>query len=142
MKANLLFFVIIGLLMFPACSKNTSITLAGKWVLTRSCVCNACSDTIPFYKNQTLVFGADGQVQLFGAVGNTMQYYSGTYSVTQQTYGKVLNINLNAPDSNKSFLYIPGSVIYSETETTLVLKLNTPFSNVCAYQNTYTAASK
>jgi hypothetical protein len=131
-------------MVFFSCSRNApevymNPTIAGKWVLTKSCVCNSCTDTISFYKSQTLVFSRNGQVDLFGAIGNSEQHYSGTYILTQQSYGKILNINLDSPDSNKSFLNIPGSIIQSETGQSLVLELNTPFSNPCAYVNTYTA---
>jgi len=108
-------------------------------MLTKICVCNSCIDTIGFYQTQTIVFSVNGQVDLYGAVGNSEQHYSGTYSVAQQSYGKVLNIDLIAPDSAKDFLFVPGSIINSETRTKLVLELNTPFSNQCAYVNTYTA---
>ena len=107
--------------------------------MTRICVCNSCTDTITFYQAQTLVFSLNGQVDLYGAVGNSEQHYSGTYLVKQQSYGKVLNIDLNAPDSIKNFLFVPGSIINSESKTKLVLELNTPYANMCAYVNTYTA---
>jgi hypothetical protein len=136
------FFIVVSLwtVLFFACSKKISpTTLVGKWMLTKICVCNSCIDTIAFYQTQTIVFSLNGQVDLYGAVGNSEQHYSGTYSVTQQPYGKVLNIDLVAPDSAKDFLFVPGSIINSETSTKLVLELNTPYANVCAYVNTYTA---
>jgi hypothetical protein len=144
MKNYFLFFAAFFMAAFFSCSKNTpggyvNPTLVGKWVLTKICVCNSCIDTIPVNETETLVFSSNGQVQVFGWVGNIEQHFSGTYSVAQQPYGKVLNIHPDAADSGKYFLYIPGSVIYSETGTTLVLDLNTPFSNPCLYQNTYTA---
>ena len=141
MKNCFFFCAALWMVIFFSCSKKTSVQygLVGKWVLTKICVCNSCIDTIPSYQNQTLVFLLNGQVQLFGAVGNSQQSYSGTYSITQQSYGKVLNINLDAPDSAKNFLYIPGSIINSETGSQLVVELNTPFANLCAYVNTYTA---
>lgn len=108
-------------------------------MLTKICVCNSCIDTIAFYQTQTIVFSSNGQVDLYGVVGNSEQHYSGTYSVTQQSHEKVLNIDLVAPDSAKSFLFVPGSIIISETSTKLVLELNAPYANVCAYVNTYTA---
>jgi len=141
MKNYFLFCLMCWMAMFFSCSKKPfeNFGLAGKWVLTKICVCNTCRDTIPFYENQTIVFSLNGQIDLFGAVGDTQRHYSGTYVVTQQSYGKVLNIDLNAPDSLKDFLYIPGSIINSQTKTQLVLELATPFSNPCAYINTYTA---
>jgi hypothetical protein len=139
MKNYFLTCVGLSVLLFFSCSKKISTdSLVGKWVLTKICVCNACIDTIGFYQTQTLVFSLGGQVDLYGAVGNAEQHYSGTFSVTQQSYGKVLNIDLNAPDSVKNFLFVPGSIISSETSTKLVLELNTPYANACAYVNTYT----
>ena len=136
------FFILVSLwaVLFFSCSKKTpSTTLVGKWKLTKICVCNSCIDTIAFYQTQTIVFSLNGQVDLYGVVGNSQQHYSGTYSVTQQSHGKLLNIDLTAPDSAKNFLFIPGSIINSETRTKLVLELNTPYANVCGYVNTYTA---
>lgn len=136
------FFILVTLwaASFFSCSKKISpTTLVGKWMLTKICVCNSCIDTIGFYQTQTIVFSANGQVDLYGTVGDSEQHYSGTYSVVQQSYGKVLNIDLIAPGPAKDFLFIPGSIITSETRTKLVLELNTPFMNVCAYVNTYTA---
>ncbi len=141
MKNCFLFCVMFWMAMFFSCSKKAfeNSALAGKWVLTKICVCNSCTDTITTNENETLVFSLNGQVDLFGAVGDTQRHYSGTYIVTQQSYGKILNINLNAPDSVKNFLFVPGSIISSQTTTQLVLELATPFSNPCAYKNTYTA---
>src|ERR1700735_4256268 len=96
------FFILASLwtVLFFSCSKKTPpTTLVGKWMLTKICVCNSCIDTIAFYQTQTIVFSVNGQVDLYGAVGNSGQHYSGTYSVIQQPYGKVLNIDLIAPDS-------------------------------------------
>jgi hypothetical protein len=73
-------------------------------------------------------------VDLFGAVGNAEEHYSGTYTIIKQSYGNVLSINLNAPDSNKNFLFVPGSIINSVTGANLVLELNTPYA--CEYVNT------
>ena len=126
------FFILVSLwtVLFSSCSKKTApITLVGKWMLTKICICNSCVDTIAFYQAQTIVFSLNGQVDLYGAVGNSEQHYSGTYSVTQQSNGKVLNIDLNAPGSAKDFLFVPGSVISSETSTKLVLEL-IPYSEV------------
>jgi hypothetical protein len=127
--------------VFFSCSKKISdnSTLAGKWALTKICVCNSCINTISSYQNQTLVFSLNGQVDLFGFIGNTEKHFSGTYAVTQQSYGKVLSIDINAPDWVKNFLFVPGSIINSETKTKLVLELATPYANDCAYINTYTA---
>jgi hypothetical protein len=136
------FFILVSLwtILFFSCSKKIPpTTLVGKWMLTKICVCNSCIDTIAFYQTQTIVFSLNGQVDIYGVVGNSQQHYSGAYSVTQHSYGKVLNIDLIAPDSAKDFLFVPGSIINSETSTKLVLELNTPFSNDCAYVNTYTA---
>jgi hypothetical protein len=139
MKNYLLIFQVISITLFFSCTKKISpATLVGKWTLTKVCVCNSCTDTISFYQTQILVFSAGGQVDLYGAVGNAEQHYSGTYNVSQQSYGKALNIDLNAPDSVKNFLFVPGSIINSETTTKLVLELNTPYANMCAYVNTYT----
>ena len=136
------FFIMVSLwtVLFFSCSKKTSpTTLVGKWMLTKICVCNSCIDTIAFYQTQTIVFSLNGQVDLYGVVGSSEQHYSGTYSITQQSYGKLLNIDLTAPDSAKNFLFIPGSIINYETSSKLVLELNTPYANVCGYVNTYTA---
>lgn len=136
------FFILMSLwtVLFFSCSKKVSpTTLIGKWTLTKICVCDSCIDKIAFYQSQTIVFSLNGQVDLYGSVGNSDQHYSGTYSITQQSSGKVLNIELIAPDSAKNFLFVPGSIITSETSTKLVLELNTPYANVCAYVNTYTA---
>ena len=136
------FFILVSLwaVLFFSCSKKTSpTTLVGKWMLTKICVCNSCIDTIAFNQTQTIVFSLNGQVDLYGVVGNSQQHYSGTYSVTQQSYGKLLNIDLIAPDSDTNFLFVPGSIINSETSTKLVLELNTPYANACTYANTYTA---
>jgi hypothetical protein len=136
------FFILVSLWtgLFFSCSKRVPpTTLVGKWMLTKICVCNSCIDTIASHQTQTIVFSLNGQVDLYGAVGNSEQHYSGTYSVTQQSYGKVLNVDLIAPDSAKSFLFVPGSIINSETRSKLVLELNTPYANMCAYVNTYTA---
>ncbi|HEX4374990.1 MAG TPA: hypothetical protein VHZ50_16920 [Puia sp.] len=140
MKNYFLIGVMLAVALFFSCSKKMfdNSALAGKWMLTKICVCNSCIDTIAFYQTQTLVFSLSGQVDLYGAVGNSEEHYSGTYSVKQQSYGKVLNIDLNAPDSNKNFLFVPGCIINSESKTKLVLELNTPYANACAYANTYT----
>jgi len=130
----------LWLALTSSCSKKISATgLVGTWSLTKICVCDACMDTIGFYQTQTLVFSLTGQVDLYGAVGNALRHYSGTYQVTPQAYGRVLDIDLIAPDADKHFLFIPGSLINSESNTKLVLALNTPYANPCAYVNTYTA---
>ncbi len=126
-----------------SCSKKNALgvageSLVGKWVLTKSCVCGSCKDSSSFDNNQTLVFSSNGQVELTGSVGDAEQHWAGSYSISQQPGGKVLNITLN-PGAPLNFLYIPGSVIYSASATTLVLDLGTPFANQCLYQNTYAA---
>ena len=144
MKNYFLFLVAINAVAFISCSKkqdaNVAESLVGKWVLTKSCVCSSCTDSNAVDNNQTLLFSSDGQVQISGSVGDTEQHYSGTYTVTPQAYGKVLYINVD-PGGPENFLYIPGSIILSESATTLVLNLNTPFANACLYQNTYVAVS-
>jgi hypothetical protein len=140
MRKCLFILVSLWTILFFSCSKKAAPTsLVGKWMLTKICVCDSCMDTIADHQTQTIVFSSNGQVDLYGAVGNSEQHYSGTYSVTQQSSGKVLNIDLTAPDSAKNFLFVPGSIINAETRTNLVLELNTPYANVCAYVNTYTA---
>ena len=140
MRNYLFILASLWTVLFFSCSKKIApTTLVGKWTLTKTCVCNSCIDTIADYQTQTIVFSSNGQVDLYGAAGNSEQHYSGTYSVTQQSNEKVLNIDLIAPDSVKSFLFVPGSIINSETSTKLVLELNTPYANMCAYVNTYTA---
>src|SRR5258708_1044779 len=113
MKNWALFFAAIYFLAFSSCTKKTTIgsnkTLVGKWVLSKSFVCDRCSDANPVGNNQTIVFTSDGRVELSGSVGDTEQHYSGTYSVTQQPNDKILNITLDAP-APKDFLYIPGSI--------------------------------
>jgi hypothetical protein len=138
-KKALFFCMMIAILAFSACSKTSSSTLVGKWVLTKSCACNSCTQPIASYQSQAIVFSSDGRVQLYESAGNSELHYSGSYSVSKQANGKILNINVDAPDSIQNFLYIPGSVIISETSGTLVLSLNTPFANMCAYINTYTS---
>jgi hypothetical protein len=143
MKNYFLFFCAMIIFQFISCSKKnvedkTGQSIAGKWVLTKSCVCGLCNDSNSVDNNQTLVFSLDGKVQLSGSVGDAEQHYSGTYTVAQQAEGNVLNISLdNGGPAN--FLYVPGSVIYSGSATSLVLDLSTPFANACLYQNTYAA---
>jgi len=136
-----LFFAAIYLLSVSGCSKNTTAghldkTLVGKWLLVKSCVCGYCKDSNSVNNNQTIVFTSGGEVQLSGSVGDKEQYYSGTYTLSPQSGNTILNITMDAPVPH-DFLYIPGSVIYSQTIITLVLNLNTPFGNPCLYQNTY-----
>ena len=143
MKYKSYFFAIINLLAFFSCSRNTSSffvnpTLTGKWVLTKSCVCNACLNTIPFYKRQTLVFSSNGQAQVFTASGNAEQNYSGTYSVVQTSSGKILNMQVDSA-SPSIFYSIPGSLIISETGTTLVLNVIADNMTQCGNINTYAA---
>jgi hypothetical protein len=138
MKNYFLFIGVIIVIALVSCSKKNVEGIVGKWALTKSCVCGACKDSNSVDNNQTLVFSSDGKVELSGPVGNTEQHYTGSYSISQQSYGKVLNITLTS-GSPANFLYIPGSVIYSESATTLILSLNTPFANQCLYQNTFAA---
>jgi hypothetical protein len=139
MKKYLLFCIAISVLLFFSCTKKIAAgSLVGKWVLTRICVCYACTDSLTAIQAQTLVFSVNGQADLYGATGNATQHYSGTYAVTTSSYGKVLNIDLSAPDSVSDFLYVPGSIINGLTSTTLTLELNTPYANDCAHVNTYT----
>jgi hypothetical protein len=146
MKRWTLFLAAICLLCFFSCSKNkgtggADTGLVGKWVLAKSCVCNVCRDSNAIDNSQTIQIISNGQVQLSGLVGNVEEQYPGTYTVTRQQGGDILNITLDAP-APPNFLYIPGSVIFSKTATTLLLNLNTPFANPCLYQNTYVPVSK
>ena len=143
MKNYFAFIVALSILVFFSCSKNTSNsftnpTIIGKWVLTKSCACNSCIDTIAFYQSESIIFSVGKKVQIFSASGNAERRDTGSYSITQQGNNKILNVAL-ATDSNKNFLFIPGSIISSETGTTLMLDLNTPYANLCTYENTYTA---
>jgi hypothetical protein len=142
MKNYFLFFGAMIMAASVSCSKKTNQvateSLVGKWVLTKSCVCGACKDSSSFDNNQTLIFSSNGQVQLTGSVGDAEQHWVGSYSTSQQLGGKVLNITLDS-GAPVNFLYIPRSVIYSESAPTLILNLSTPFANQCLYQNTYAA---
>ena len=132
-----LFLATIYLLSVFSCAKDTPASnLVGKWVLSKYCVCNSCTNASPTGNHQTLIFKANGQVDLYGSVGDTEKHYSGIYAVTQQAGYNILNITLEAA-APKDFLYIPGAIIYAETKTNLVLNLSTPFGNPCLYQNTY-----
>ena len=142
MRSWTFFFAGIFALSFFSCSKHSSAGdpatgLVGTWVLSKSCVCNTCTDSNSF-NHQTLIFRSGGQVDLYGSVGDAEGHASGTYAVTQHPDGNILNITLNA--GTPDFLFIPGAVIYVETRTTLILNLNTPFGNPCLYQNTYALA--
>jgi hypothetical protein len=146
MKNHFLFVSAMSMLIFFSCSRNSSggyvnPTIVGKWILTKSCVCNSCIEGNPFSRREILIFSSGGQVDLSGYFRNVETHYTGTYSIIQQSYGRVLNINLNTADTNKNFLYVPGSVIYFQSGTTLVLNLSTPFANPCLYQNTYAAVA-
>jgi hypothetical protein len=136
-------FATILMVTFFSCSRKTTdaftnSSLVGKWVLTKSCICGSCKEANSLTYKLTLVFSASGQLQLSGSEGNSVHHYSGTYWVTHQSGWDILNINLDSTAA-KYFLYLPGSIIFSETETTLTLDLNTPFANPCLYRNAYTA---
>jgi hypothetical protein len=72
MKNYFLICVALSILLFFCGSKGiSSDSLIGKWVLTKICVCNSCTDTIALYPTQTPVFSLSGQADLYGAVGNS-----------------------------------------------------------------------
>ncbi len=134
---------LLVLVYFFACTKSKpqqtvqNDAIVGKWKLTKSCRCDTCIDSSAF-NYQVLEFSPDGHYQITAVVGDPIFQCKGTYTITHQSNGDILNIKM---DSNcpADFFYIPGSHIYSETGTTLILDLNTPFANPCLYRNTYVA---
>ncbi len=144
MKNSFLLLALAWICLFFSCSRNVTVpfenpTLVGKWVLTKSCLCNRCTDSISFFNSQTLIFSSTGQADVFTSVGNSVQHYFGTYSVAQTSGGKILNMKVDSP-SPSIFYSIPGSVIISETGTTLVLNVIALNMTQCATINTYTAS--
>lgn len=143
MKSSAVLALTIVFFVF-SCSKRggSAALLTGHWALTRQCVCSTCTDSISESDAQTLDFTSDGKIQLTGDVSGSRRSFSGDYLFSGPGNTGVLNVTLDAPDSFKHFLFIPGAEIISVSSATLVLNMNTPYANPCQYQNQYTLLSR